>query len=259
MNDIIQNVKDDKSPSMYGILAGICKGEIWSFKEETLVLAVMYSYCVGGSGVVGRIPKDKKKQARVFFETVFSSLKEKNICEFEFSTEDGELCTAILDVFSDQELFSEEEYSYRKADNCNLNLDLPSYTFLEVDQGFLNELNNYDNEDMLLERLNNSWYSQEEFLEQSKCFVALQRKKIVGIIFGSARFSNIIVVDIEVLEEHRGKGIATALTANFVNTCTRIGCIVQWDCVESNVQSHAVAKKCEFQLFKKRPFYWFSL
>lgn len=44
MNDIIQNVEDDKSPSMYGILAGICKDEIWSFKDETLVLTVMYSY-----------------------------------------------------------------------------------------------------------------------------------------------------------------------------------------------------------------------
>jgi Acetyltransferases, including N-acetylases of ribosomal proteins len=259
MNDHIHGVIDDKSPSMYGILAGICKGERWSFRDDPLVLDVMYSYCVGGCGVVGRIPNEKKKQARIFFETVFSSLKEKNICEFEFSTEDSELCTVILDVFSDKELYSEEEYSYRKSDYCNYNAILPSYAFLEIDRDFLKMSDKYENVDMLFERLNNSWHCQEDFLECSKCFVALQGKKIVGIIFGSARFSNIIDVDIEVLEEHRNKGIATALIAHFVNACVRIGCIVQWDCVESNVKSQAVAEKCGFQLFKKRPYYWFKL
>lgn len=259
MNDIIYGEIDDKNPSMYGILAGICKGEIWSFRNEPLVLDVMYSYCVGGCGVVGRIPDEKKRQARIFFEAVFSSLMEKNIHEFEFSAEDVDLRSAILDIFSDKELFSEEEYSYRKSNSCNFNAALPAYTFLEVDRCFLKMTDYYENVEILLERLNNSWYEQEDFLEQSKCFVALQGKKIVGIIFGSARFSNIIAVDIEVLEEHRKKGIATTLTAHFVNACIRMGCIVQWDCVESNVQSQAVAEKCGFQLFKKRPYYWFAL
>ncbi len=259
MNDDSYNVIDGKNPSMYGILAGICKGETWSYRDEPLALDIMYSYCVGGCGVVGRIPNEKSKQARIFFETVFSSLKKKNIFEFEFSTEDVELRKAMLDIFSDKKLYSEEEYSYRKLDKCNYNVTLQSYTILEVDRSFLEKREKYENEDILFERLNNSWYCQEDFLEYSKCFVALQEKKIVGIIFGSARFLNIIDVDIEVLEEHRKKGVATALTAYFVNACIRIGCIVQWDCVESNVKSQAVAEKCGFQLFKKRPFYWFDL
>ncbi len=165
----------------------------------------------------------------------------------------------ILDIFSDKELHSEEEYSYRKSDKCNYKVALPSYTFLEVDRSFLKKKENYENEDMLFRRLNNSWHSQEDFLKLSKCYVALQGNKIVGIILGSARFSNFISVDIEVLEEHRKQGIATALTANFVNACVLLGCIVQWDCVESNVKSQAVAEKCGFQLFKKRPYYWFNL
>lgn len=259
MNNRINSIKDDKSPSMYGILAGICKGETWSFRDEPLALDVMYSYCVGGCGVVGKIPDKKKEQARMFFETVFSSLRKKNIHSFDFWSEDDELYAAILDIFSDKEVYSEEEYSYRKSDNCSYNVTLPSYIFLEVDRCFLNMADNYENVDMLLERLNHSWYCQENFLQQSKCFIALQGKKIIGIIFGSARFSNIIGVDIEVLEEHRKKGIATALTAHFVNACVRMGCIVQWDCIESNVKSQKVAEKCGFHLFKKRPYYWFDL
>lgn len=259
MNDMIDCANNDKNPSMYGILTGICKGEHWSLNEEKLALDVMYSYCVGGCGVVGRIPFEKTKQARVFFETVFFSLKEKNICEFEFSSEDNALCAILLDIFSDKEIYSEEEYSYRKSDNSVVNAVMPSYTFLEVNRLFLKKIDIYINADMLLERLNNSWYCQEDFFRYSKCFVAIQGKEIVGIIFGSARFLNIIDVDIEVLKGHRGKGIATTLTSYFVDACISNGWIVQWDCVESNIRSRAVAEKCGFQLFKKRPYYWFDL
>lgn len=259
MNDMIDFLNDDRNPSMYGILTGICKGEHWSLNEDSLVLDVAYSYCVGGCGVVGRIPFEKTKQARVFFERVFSLLKEKNICEFEFSSEDNALCAKILDIFSDKELYSEEEYSYRKADKCVVNAVMPSYTFLEVNRSFMKMIDIYINADMLLERLSNSWYCQEDFFRYSKCFVAIQGKEIVGIIFGSARFLNIIDVDIEVLKEHRGKGIATTLTSYFVDACISNGWIVQWDFVESNIKSRAVAEKCGFQLFKKRPYYWFTL
>jgi RimJ/RimL family protein N-acetyltransferase len=259
MNDVINFLNGDRNPSMYGILTGICKGEHWSLNEDSLVLDVAYSYCVGGCGVVGRIPFDKTKQARVFFERVFSSLKEKNICEFEFSSEDNELCAKILDIFSDKELNSEEEYSYRKADKCVVNTATPSYTVLEVNRSFMKMIDIYLSADMLLERLNNSWYCQEDFFRYSKCFIAIQGREIVGIIFGSARFLNIIDVDIEVLQEHRGKGLATTLTSYFVDACISNGWTVQWDCVESNIRSRAVAEKCGFQLLKKRPCHWFTL
>ncbi len=259
MNDLIDCINDDKNPSMYGILTGICKGERWSLNEDSLILDIAYSYCVGGCGVVGKIPFKKTKQARVFFEKVFSSLKEKNICEFEFSSEDNELSAKILDIFFDKEIYSEEEYSYRKADKCVVNPVIPSYTFLEIDRNFMKMINKYINANMLLERLNNSWYCQNDFFRYSKCFVATQGKEIVGIIFGSARFLYIIDVDIEVLKEHRGKGIATTLTSYFVNSCISDGVIVQWDCVESNILSRSVVERCGFQLFKKRPYYWFAL
>lgn len=259
MNNLIECIKDDKNPSMYGILTGICKGEHWSLNEDSLILDVAYSYCVGGCGVVGEIPFEKTKQARIFFERVFSSLKEKKICEFEFSSEDNELCAKILNIFSDKEIYSEEEYSYRKANKCFFYAAMPSYTFLEIDTNFMKMIDKYINANMLLERLNNSWYCLEDFFNYSKCFVAIQGKEIVGIIFGSARFSNIIDVDIEVLKEHRGKGIATTLTSYFTDACISDGCIVQWDCVESNIRSKGIVEKCGFQMFKKRPYYWFAL
>lgn len=163
MNNMNDFFNDDRNPSMYGILSGICKGEHWSLNEDSLVLDVAYSYCVGGCGVVGRIPFEKTKQARVFFERVFSSLKEKNICEFEFSSEDNALCAKILYFFSDKELYSEEEYSYRKSDKCVVYAVIPSYTILEVNKNFMKMIEGYINADILLERLNNSWYCQEDF------------------------------------------------------------------------------------------------
>lgn len=71
MNNLIYDTKDDRNPSMYDILSGICKGEIWSFRDEPLVLDIMYSYCVGGCGVVGRIPGRKRSRPEYILKKYF--------------------------------------------------------------------------------------------------------------------------------------------------------------------------------------------
>ena len=98
-----------------------------------------------------------------------------------------------------------------------------------------------------------------------RCGQKLQNNKkrkagrIVGIIFGSARYENIIAVDIEVEETYRRRGIAAFLTEHMLSSCSEENLTVQWDCVESNTASRLVAEKCGFHLFKKRPYYWFGI
>ncbi len=260
-NEVV--LKDDLNPSIYGILAGICKGDRWSLSDGELQLDVAYSHCLGGCGVVGSIPKHKEESAREFFEKVFLSLLESGVSDFEFSSEDSNLMKALLELFSDKELYSEEEFSYRKTDYCQIQINsqeyISEYTIREVDQQFFGQISEYENADLFIERLHASWFSLEDFLEYSKSFVAIYENKIVGIIFGSARYSNIIAVDIEVLQEHRRQGLAAGLTSKFMNSCVESDCTVQWDCTKSNEQSSKLAQKCGFQRFKTRPFYWFSL
>lgn len=98
-----------------------------------------------------------------------------------------------------------------------------------------------------------------------RCGQKLQNNKkrkagrIVGIIFGSARYENLIAVDIEVEETYRRRGIAAFLTEHMLSSCSEENLTVQWDCVESNTASRMAAEKCGFHLFKKRPYYWFGI
>lgn len=59
---------------------------------------------------------------------------------------------------------------------------------------------------MFIERFINSWEGKEQFLKYSKAFVAIKADRIVGVIFGSVRYENIITIDIEVEKENRTQG-----------------------------------------------------
>ena len=58
------------------------------------MLAVTYSYPVGGCGVFGKIKSTEK--AKIYFDKVFGYLKALNIQEFEFSTENAALQEQLL-------------------------------------------------------------------------------------------------------------------------------------------------------------------
>ena len=259
----IRNEKllDGKSPSYASILSGIAKGDYWLDDEKEPTLAVAYSYCVGGCGVTGVV--DQKEAARDFFEhTVFPALKQRKIYEFEFSTEDDRLREQLLSIFSDKDMEWENEYSYRKATAVKGEFSVPNeYEIKKVDCSFFRHLYSGRIKDngMLKERLKQSWKDEDTFLENSIAYVAIYESAIVGVIFGSAQYKKYITVDIETEEAHRGRKIATVLTKVFMDECVRKGYTAQWDHVESNQASAALAKKCGFELFKVRPFHWFEL
>lgn len=253
---------DNRSPSISGIIAGICKGELWLDNEEAPRLAAAYSYCVGGCGITGDIGKVSDSELFAFLDKVFDGLRKNGIDYFEFSSEDNKIYDRILRLFDTGNIESEMEYSYRRSEKATLDGALPDgYELREVNEAFLKELSHgeYANTEMLTDRLHYSWKSEKGFLEHSKAFVVLKTGRIVGIIFGSARYENIIAVDIEVEEKERRRGIAAFLTKHMLNSCSEENLIVQWDCVESNTASRLTAEKCGFRLFKKRPYYWFRI
>ena len=101
-------VGDVRNPSQSGILNGTSKGECW-FSDDNM-LAVTYSYPVGGCGVFGKIKSTEK--AKIYFDKVFGYLKALNIQEFEFSTENAALQEQLLCFFKNKKIEQELEYSY---------------------------------------------------------------------------------------------------------------------------------------------------
>ena len=247
-------VGDVRNPSQSGILNGTCKGECWLSEDN--MLAVTYSYPVGGCGVFGKIKSTEI--AKLYFDKVFSYLKDLNIHEFEFSTEDAALQEQLLCLFQDRNMEHELEYSYEIYEKTNLEIIAPDgYQIELVTEQTLHK--GYENEGMLTKRLEECWNSLEDFVEKSFSFVAVKANRIVGIIFGSGRYEKYIPIDIEVLEEHRKKGIGKALTIAFVKHCMKCNLVPHWDCVESNMGSIHLAESVGFKKMKERPFYWFYI
>ena len=247
-------VGDVRNPSQSGILNGTCKGECWISDDN--MLGVTYSYPVGGCGVFGNIKSIEK--AKIYFDKVFGYLKALNIHEFEFAVEDEVLRDQLLCLFGDRKIEHELEYSYEIYEETNMEIAVPGKYQVELvtEQTLHKE---YENEEMLTKRLEECWNSSEDFFEKSFSFIAVEEKKIVGIIFGSGRYEKYIPIDIEVLEEHRKKGIARALTIAFVNHCMKGDLVPHWDCVESNKASIHLAESAGFTKIKERPFYWFDI
>ena len=247
-------VGDVKNPSQSGILNGDCKGECWLSDDK--MLGVTYSYPVGGCGVFGKIESNEK--AKKFFDKVFNNLKVLGIHEFEFSTEDVMLQEQLLYLFQNRKIEHELEYSYEIYENTNVEVAVPSeYRVEPVTEQTLHK--GYENEGVLTKRLEECWNSSDDFFEKSLSFIAVQDKEIVGIIFGSGRYEKYIPIDIEVLKEHRKRGVAKALTSIFVKYCMKCGLVPHWDCVESNKGSIRLAESIGFIKIKERPFYWFDI
>lgn len=72
-------------------------------------------------------------------------------------------------------------------------------------------------------------------------------------------YEKYIPIDIEVLKEHRKKGITKALTSAFAKHCMKYDLVPHWDCVESNRGSIHLAESVGFTKIKERPFYWFDI
>ena len=247
-------VGNQKNPSQSGILNGTCKGECWISDDR--MLGVTYSYPVGGCGVFGKIESIEK--AKKFFDKVFCNLKLLDIHEFEFSTEDAALQEQLLSLFQNKKMEHELEYSYEINENVNMEIDVPGGYQIELvtEQTLQKE---YKNEVMLTKRLEECWNTLDDFFEKSLSFIAVKDKEIVGIIFGSGRYEKYIPIDIEVLNEHRKKRVAKALTIDFIKHCMKRGLVPHWDCVESNMGSIHLAESVGFQKIKERPFYWFDI
>lgn len=260
----IERVLYEDSPSFSGIVAGECRGQLWVDDIENPQLAMAFSFAVGGFSILGE-PREEVVYRQFYNFLIldfFPKLREMNQYYFEFSTECIRMQEYMLKMFTNRKIESENEYFYRKETKIETKVQIPDeYIIVKVDAKFIAKLERgeYINRKFLEERLLESWGSYSNFLNKSVAFVIHHQKRIVAVIIGTARFHNIIPIDIETVEQHRKKKMASALTQCFVNECVDNQLVTQWDCVDSNIASKKTAEKSGFLLMKKKPYYWFNI
>ena len=165
-------------------------------------------------------------------------------------------------MFDDKVIQSEKEYSFRitkRINECYSLLD--KFKMQRIDFNLWEKVSNghFKNESFLTKRLLESWGSFDNFKKKSVGFCITYFDRVVAVIIGTARYKNIIPIDIETADEFKQKGFGYSLTIEFVNECIQRGLIVQWDCVESNPVSRKLAEKAGFKLFKENEVFWFKI
>lgn len=117
-------------------------------------------------------------------------------------------------------------------------------------------------ENRIRERLNNPKPNQYfKSVDQAKIHYddSPNFSGIIAVIIGTSIFKNIIQIDIETENEHRKKSVALTLIQHFIKECINNGYVIQWDCMDTNIDSKRLAEKAGFKFFKKGVIYWFEI
>ncbi len=258
----IKHLLSEDNPSYSGILAGESKGEVWVDDPEKPTLAMVYSEPVGGFHLFGE-PADPGVLERFgsYIKNDFTAvLHNRGSSAFEFSVESERTEAQILRLFPDCTIDREDEYYFVHRGTLKSEVER-DHDIHRVTPELLEEMKSgkVNNPAFLLDRLHDSWESEDQFFARSLAFVVIDGETIAGVIIGTSRYKNRLPIDIEVAESHRRLGMAHLMTAHFVNTCIEEGWIPHWNCVSSNPASRAAAEKAGFEWIKSRKVHWFSI
>lgn len=260
----VTNVINEKSPSFSGIVSQECKGKLWVDEIENPRIALAESYAVGSFAFLGIYEvKEDFIKLRAFLENeLFLSLKKNGYNCFEFSVESENIHKNIIELFQDKSIQTEKEFSFRAYEIPKSDLILTTgYQIRKVDDTFWKMLleGRFENQDFLQTRILESWRSFEEFMNKSLAYCITFENSIAAVMVGTARYNNVIAIDIETEEQNRRMGLAYAIAVEFIADCLRNDITPQWDCVESNQNSYHLAKKLGLKKVNENLVYWFDL
>lgn len=260
----VNNIINDKSPSISGIISQECKGKLWVDHIETPRIALAESYATGSFAFIGTYESEEDflNLSNYLRNELFPQLKENGYDHFEFSIDSEMIRTSMLGMFKDKMIQSEKECSYRINTIPKKTHILPTeYQIRKIDESFWSMLldGKYKNEEFLRIRLLESWHSFEDFINKSIAYCTIYDNRIVAVMVGTACYNNVIAIDIETEEKHRRMGLAYSMAVDFIADCLKNNYIPQWDCVESNPNSHYLANKLGFEKMNENTVYWFQL
>jgi len=257
--DINLNIFKGANPSYSGILQGECRGEVYVDTIDRPSISLVFSDPVGGFSIMGETDDSSRIEdlCQYIRQDLFPDFKAWGWQGFEFSFEKDQTRDQFLALFSDFKLDLEDEYFYTCQGTCPP-IDIPGYVIKRLDSALLPSLQEgkIDGGQEVLDKIIYAWHSLEDFIKRSVGYLVLSGDHVAGIIIGSARFDNHLVIDIKTIEGHRKKGLAYWMTQHFLKACHDQNLIAHWNCVDSNTGSKRTAEKAGFQLNKIKPYYW---
>ncbi|MCA0172912.1 GNAT family N-acetyltransferase [Bacillus sp. RAR_GA_16] len=122
--------------------------------------------------------------------------------------------------------------------------NIPEYEVIKISGDLLSDQNNsIKNKSFLWSKLTEFWASPHDFLAKGIGYGVVNHHQIVSLCFSGFVAGNVHGLDMETMEEHRGKKLGQLAASWVVNDCVSQGMIPYWDCEEANQPSNAIARK----------------
>ncbi len=133
------------------------------------------------------------------------------------------------------------------------------YRVLKINKAlYENNDDAYENIDFLRVKILEFWDFPGSFFNTGIGYCIVHKNKIVSTCFSGFVVENVHCVDIETLEEHRGKKLAQKIARSFVKECLKNDLLPYWDCMEENTPSVSIAENIGFTNDFNYKGYYFS-
>ena len=120
----------------------------------------------------------------------------------------------------------------------------PEYEVIKISEDLLSSQNHsIQNKSFLLSKLKEFWASPNDFLDKGVGYGVVNQNQLVSLCFSGFVAGKVHGLDMETMEEHRGKQLGQLAASSVVNDCVNQGIIPYWDCEEANQPSNAIARK----------------
>ncbi|KAB2333974.1 GNAT family N-acetyltransferase [Bacillus mesophilum] len=157
--------------------------------------------------------------------------------------------TTIEKVFAYRRLgsWNQRVYTLQKDDYKAANKPAfdEKYKVVQISEIFYDK--QIKNMDFLHAKMAEYGASAESFFQRGTGYCVVHQNKIVSVCFSGFVVEQFHCVDIETLEEHRGKKLAQLAANAFVENCLNHSFVPYWDCMASNKPSIAVAENIGFK------------
>ncbi|SDH47176.1 GNAT family N-acetyltransferase [Alteribacillus bidgolensis] len=182
-------------------------------------------------------------------EVIKPEMADKELFYFEMMGNHSGWNPTIQKLFSHQSLTSwtqhvfilkQDDYIPKKASL------LPPYRIKKITKEFYEEERNIINISYLDRKIQESWFSKEDFFNKGLGYCIVFDDEIVGICHTNFAADKRQCIAIEISEAHQNKGLAKTIGHYYVQDCLRRGFLPYWDCKDTNKSSQAVADHLGF-------------
>lgn len=258
LTDYRKYICDTSSLYFSCILKGEAKGILWADRADSPNFLLVWSYYQEGFQLMGQPVRGEEETFKDwFYQTILPFLKEQEVDYFEYGADTKELADWFGNMFSDKEIFSENQKIFQWTEKKETLQQPAGYLIEKVDADFWQK--EYQDKAYMLDEIKQVYNDSQTYLENGIAYVAIQDNTVVAradMLFSDNGYGNISV---DTKEAHRRKGLSAYLTQKTIADTCKMGLIPVWDCSEDNLASERTAEKCGFRMIREEVISGFGL